>query len=556
MSDVPVFILHPENDPIRSTTAKCFAVTEKFQEVFGYYPDFIARSPGRVNLIGEHIDYEDFSVLPMAIDKSMLCVVRVIEESVEDNPSIMLYNDNPQFAQRKFDLPIDGSYISIDPSISDWSNYFKCGLHVAQVFLKKIRPDHFDKNPLCGLQVFCQGDVPTGGGLSSSAAFTCTVALLIIRANMGAGYKISKQDLMRITAVSEHYVGVNTGGMDQAACVCGEKDNALYVEFKPELTATPFKFPVFSDSKDIQFVIANTLVVSNKYETAPTNYNLRVVEDTIAANVLAAKHGLFIGKRALNSTDNSDNLLSSMEFASSPTIMIDTYNKGNLRDFMDAYFSINRSCSTLNLDNIVQGGHVDTLIIELTRMVELVEECFPNDNQQHTYGYTIDEIINELNCSREEFTREYLMVFPVRCQNFRLYQRAKHVFTEALRVMKAVKLMKQDDIGSSEDFFKEFGKLMNESQTSCRDLYNCSCEEIEEICQIARDNGSYGSRLTGAGWGGCTVHLVSSESDIQRVKTALIDNFYKKRYHDITEEQLEEAIIVSGPAMGCCIYEL
>ncbi|CAI6483875.1 ANL_collapsed_G0002070.mRNA.1.CDS.1 [Saccharomyces cerevisiae] len=59
---------------------------------------------------------------------------------------------------------------------------------------------------------------------------------------MGPGYHMSKQNLMRITVVAEHYVGVNNGGMDQAASVCGEEDHALYVEFKPQLKATRLNF--------------------------------------------------------------------------------------------------------------------------------------------------------------------------------------------------------------------------------------------------------------------------------------------------------------------------
>lgn len=74
--------------------------------------------------------------------------------------------------------------------------------------------------PLKGLYITFDGTVPTGGGLSSSAAFCVASTLAVLKAN-GVD-SISKADLTRITVVSEHYVGVNTGGMDQCASVYGE----------------------------------------------------------------------------------------------------------------------------------------------------------------------------------------------------------------------------------------------------------------------------------------------------------------------------------------------
>ncbi|CAI4055149.1 hypothetical protein SKDZ_02G1250 [Saccharomyces kudriavzevii ZP591] len=500
---------------------RCPTIIEKFNRTYGTKPDFIARSPGRVNLIGEHIDYCDFSVLPSAIDVDMLCAVKVLDEK---NPSITLTNADPSFAQRKFDLPLDGSYVTIDPSISDWSNYFKCGLHVAHSFLKTLAPERFTGAPLVGLQVFCEGNVPTGSGLSSSAAFICAVALAVVKGNMGPDYHMSKQDLMRITVVAEHYVGVNNGGMDQAASVCGEEDHALYVEFKPQLKATPFKFPQLKNH-EVSFVIANTLVVSNKFETAPTNYNLRVVEVTTAANVLAATYGVVLPSEKEGSS----------------------INKGNLRDFMNVYYARYHNISA------PWNGDIETGIERLTKMLELVEESLANKKK----GFSVDDVAQALNCSREEFTKDYLTTSPVRFQVLKLYQRAKHVYSESLRVLRALKLMTTAKFATDEDFFRQFGALMNESQASCDKLYECSCPEIDQICSIALSNGSCGSRLTGAGWGGCTVHLVPGgpNGNVEQVKKALIDQFYKVKYPNITDTELENAIIVSKPALGSCFYE-
>ncbi|SCU78744.1 LADA_0A07294g1_1 [Lachancea dasiensis] len=485
-----------------------------FAAIYGRKPDFVTRSPGRVNLIGEHIDYVDFSVLPMAIEMAVMCAVRVLPSN--EIPSVTLTNADPLFAQRRFDLPLNGADISIDPSVSDWSNYFKCGLLVAQQYLKKKFPAKFEETTLGGLEVYVCGNVFTGGGLSSSAAFICAVALAVIRANAGKSFDVPKQELTQITAKAEHYVGVNNGGMDQAASVCGEVDHALYVEFKPELKATPFRFPQLRNS-EIQFVIANTTVVSNKVETGPVNYNLRVVEVTVAANVLSAKYGVVLQR-------------------------VGNLEKGTLREFMDAYYGRYKGATQPWDGNIEQG------IIRLNEMLKLVDETLTERE-----GYTVQQASNAINCSVQEFTRDYLTNFPVRFQVLKLYQRAKHVFSEALRVLEALKLMTQGSFTDDAQFFDAFGQLMNESQKSCKELYECSCPETDEICRIARANGSYGSRLTGAGWGGCTVHLVP-QSKVDSVRNALAEQYYAKR--DLKGLTLDEVVLVSRPDLGSCIFEV
>ncbi|KAG0679336.1 galactokinase [Kluyveromyces marxianus] len=468
---------------------------------------FISRSPGRVNLIGEHIDYCQFSVLPMAIENDLKLAFRLSDAS--ENPSITLTNYDSNFAKRKFDLPLDGSLIEIDPSVSDWSNYFKCGLLVAQEFLKK---KYKFEGPIKGMEIYVKGNIPTGGGLSSSAAFICAVSLAVIYSNIPEGTPIVKDELTKITAVAEHHVGVNNGGMDQAASICGKDGHALYVEFKPQLKATPFKFP---DGLPISFLIANTLVVSNKAETGPVNYNLRVVEVTVAANVLAQKYGVTL--------ETEGNL-----------------GKGTLRNFMDAYYMKYDPSSHKPWD-----GDIETGVERLTKMIELVDETLDQN------GYTLDQAVELCGCeSISQFTDLYLTNFPVRFQKLKLFQRAKHVYTEALRVLKALIMFQKGE----SNFFEEFGKLMNESQQSCDKLYQCSCPETDLICDIALKNGSFGSRLTGAGWGGCTVHLCSTDT-VESVKNALIKNYYNVKYPNLTPEQLSEAIIVSKPRVGSVLYK-
>lgn len=81
-------------------------------------------------------------------------------------------------------------------------------------------------------------------------------------------------------------------------------------------------------------------------------------------------------------------------------------------------------------------------------------------------------------------------------QHFKLHDRAKHVYEEAERVYKFELACGQQDL-------RLMGQLMNSSHTSCRNLYECSCPELDALVQRCRDVGCLGARLTGAGWGGC-----------------------------------------------------
>jgi galactokinase len=142
--------------------------------------------------------------------------------------------------------------------------------------------------------------------------------------------------------------------------------------------------------------------------------------------------------------------------------------------------------------------------------------------------------------------------FPVKADRFMLRQRALHVFREAIRVNKFKTLLDNPPTGG---LLQDLGSLMNETQDSCRDVYDCSCPEIDELCRLARAAGSYGSRLTGAGWGGCSVHLVPKDK-VEAVRQAWVGKYYKKKWPDISEEKLKDAIVVSKPSSGSFLFQV
>ncbi|KAG5461450.1 MAG: ribosomal protein S5 domain 2-type protein, partial [Olpidium bornovanus] len=125
----------PPPPPRLEHSARLNAIRKLFLEKYGREPDFFARSPGRVNLIGEHIDYCGFSVFPMAVDKDIIIAVGIDCNSRR----VRVANVDEKYAPVEFELSsaADG-YCTINAAVHEWSNYFKCGV---RGILEHIRPD-------------------------------------------------------------------------------------------------------------------------------------------------------------------------------------------------------------------------------------------------------------------------------------------------------------------------------------------------------------------------------------------------------------------------------
>lgn len=203
----------------------------------------VVRSPGRINLIGEHTDYNEGFVLPAAIDKA---VYVVIEKNEADK--ISLYSVD-------FNESIETSVADIKPAFGHWSTYI---LGVAAQFINK----GFAVN---GFKLFVYGDVPLGAGLSSSAAIECATAFAM---NELFGFGRSRIELSLIAQKAEHeFAGVNCGIMDQFASLFGKKDNVIRLDCR----SLEYKyFPL--ELNDYVVVLFDTQV---KHSLASSEYNVR-----------------------------------------------------------------------------------------------------------------------------------------------------------------------------------------------------------------------------------------------------------------------------------------
>ncbi|WIB77177.1 galactokinase [Curtobacterium sp. MCPF17_002] len=190
-----------------------------FQQVYGYEPTVRYSAPGRVNLIGEHTDYNDGYVLPFAIDRRTTASIAPRQDRVIRVASAFDETGGP------VSLTLDE--LSPD-TVHGWSAYV-FGIAWA------LGEQGSDLAGKTGFDVFIESDVPVGAGLSSSAAIECGVALAF---NDLWELGLDRKTLARVGQYSEnHAVGAPTGIMDQSASLLGEQDAVVFLDCRTLDTA-------------------------------------------------------------------------------------------------------------------------------------------------------------------------------------------------------------------------------------------------------------------------------------------------------------------------------
>jgi N-acetylgalactosamine kinase len=246
---------------------------------------FFIRVPGRVNLIGEHVDYCGYGVLPMAIEQDVLVGCSAVGN--QNQATLKLFNvaesEYPAF-QCALSIPeirrhLDSREAGKSPP---WHLYFLCGVLGILEHLSTADGDANDLNQDLSMEVVVDGRVPPRAGLSSSSALVCAAALTTLRAY---GSDMGQKELAALCAASERFIGTQGGGMDQAIAFLATKGTAQRIEFMPALKGEKVVLP-----PGAVFVIANSLVQANK--AASDGYNIRVAECRLATWVLAKRAGL------------------------------------------------------------------------------------------------------------------------------------------------------------------------------------------------------------------------------------------------------------------------
>ncbi len=382
------------------------AAKQKFEAIFGASPRFVVSAPGRVNLIGEHTDYNAGYVFPVAIDK----YIHIAMRERADRRAVLHALD----VNESFELNLD-ALCPVPPNAPTWSYYL---IGVASLLQES-------GNKIAGIDAVIMGDVPIGAGLSSSAALSVSAALAFLAGSIpqsspdAAVSEARKKELAALCQGVEHeFVGVNCGIMDQTISLLGRADHGLFLDCR-----------------------------SLAYEHVPLN---------LGAHCIAICNTKV--KRELAASE---------------------YNKRRT---------------------------------ECERGVDLLSRWLPG--------------ISSLRDITLSDFKKHEGKLPALTQ-----KRCGYVVAENTRVLDAVSTLKARNQQTSEkvdDPLIAFGRLMNASHKGLRDDYEVSCRELDLLTDIAHSvDGVIGTRMTGAGFGGCTVSIVHRDA-LETFRTRVTSEYHKQ----------------------------
>lgn len=238
------------------TTERLDNLRAAFRRRFAGEPAFIARGPGRVNLIGEHTDYNEGFVLPCALPFDVLVAARPRADD-----TVVLHSLN---FRGDASFPLD----SIEATGPRWAQYVKGVAWALQQSGHSLR----------GLDMALEGDVPVGSGLSSSAAIEVAVATAFAHATEA---EISGPEIAQICKKAENdFAGVPSGIMDQFISATGQKDHALFLDCR-DLSFE--QIPFAPEEHGLALVVADT---AKRRSLAESVYGQRVEECAEAVRLL------------------------------------------------------------------------------------------------------------------------------------------------------------------------------------------------------------------------------------------------------------------------------
>ncbi len=442
-----------------------------FIEKYGDEKVVITRSPGRVNLMGRHIDHRGGGINVMATDKDVVFV-----SSMREDDEVYISNVNSDFPDESFSISKtlgDEKYEKWLDYLSDervskelvansgrWSNYVKSAVVRAQ----------FDyEAKLCGMNMVAGGTIPVAAGLSSSSSIVVAVMEAVVALN---SLNISDKNFINLCGEGEWFVGSRGGAGDHGAMKCCSESKITHLGFKPFEVGESVEF-----SDKYAVLVANSMVKAKKSEGSKDKFN---------AKIASYEFALMLIKRAYPDYN-----------------FIEFRDIAKVRPFSKIYKML------LSIPETVTSKMMIELLPEYKERIERICSSFVEPDSYDVRGVALYGISE---CVRAERTIELLK--SAKYEELGELMKISHD-GDRLGGARVTNELLENLASTNADIAYERGK------------YDCSVEKIDYLCDILNaTNGVLGSEIAGAGLGGCVVALV------EKAKADKIIAVVNKEYYD------------------------
>ena len=267
----------------REQKERYIVLLERFIGAYGDKKVMITRSPGRLNLMGRHIDHRGGGLNVMAVNRDTIFVSSPREDDV-----FSIVNTDTQYPDRMFSVreslaiaPHENwlDYLDAKPvkrklleSRGDWSNYVKAAA---------LRFALENETPICGMDAAVSGNIPPAAGMSSSSSIVVAAAEAIVSLN---SMNLTKDQFVELCGEGEWFVGSRGGAGDHAAMKCSKKNRITYLRFKPFGVGKSVAF-----SEEYAVIVADSKIESKKSEGSRDIFNAKIAAYEFAFMILKRK---------------------------------------------------------------------------------------------------------------------------------------------------------------------------------------------------------------------------------------------------------------------------
>ena len=448
---------------------------EEFLTRHGNRKIMIARAPGRVNLMGRHIDHRGGCTNVITIDRDIVMVASPREDDV-----VSIANMDCEYEPAEFSI---SQCLALGEGTSDWLSYLEAPGVMADLVAHRGHWMNYIKSavlrfqmaldiPLCGMDILVTGNIPVGAGLSSSSAIVVSTADALTGLNC---LNITTKSFIELCGEGEWYVGSRGGASDHAAMKCGKQGYIQQLKFKPFSVGDSFAF-----SNDYSVIVADSCQKARKSEGSKDTFNARIAAYEFAFMLLRK-----------------------------------TYAQRGWREFRELADVLPQSDIYRMLKQLPESMTRDELLKQLPTSQRQLRRIFATHEDPGEYDLRGVALFGISECLRSNLFGKLL---------------AKGNY-EAIGEI--IKISHDGDRLIRRDYSDAVLEHLAESDApvwrQCG-AYSCSTPRIDELCDLLDGiEGVQGSSLVGAGLGGSVIALVKTDSAKQVID--VVNRKYYDKYN-------------------------